>query len=83
MKLKLPGGIAFLPDEPEARDARLVDLVRGYMGADAAGEIAGALGLARQAERLEAETERLLGRIEDLEAQKDQLEDQILDLRGL
>ena len=83
MKLNLPGGIAFLPNEPEARDARLVDLVRGYMGADAAGEIAGALGLARQAERLEAETERLLGRIEDLEAQKDQLEDQILDLRGL
>ena len=29
MKLKLPGGIAFLPDEPEARDSRLVELVRG------------------------------------------------------
>lgn len=83
MKLNLPGGIAFLPNEPEARDARMVDLVRGYMGADAAGEIAGSLGLARQAERLEAENERLLGRIEDLEAQKDQLEDRILDLRGL
>lgn len=83
MKLKLPGGIAFLPNEPEARDNRLVELVRGYMGTDAADEIAGALGLARQAERLEAETERLLGRIEDLEAQKEQLEDRLLDLRGL
>lgn len=78
MKIEVNGSIEFLPEEPEARRARVGQLIEPLVGPDLCAMLLPGLTKAD----LAAENEELRGQVDDLEEQVRNLEDEVENLSG-
>lgn len=83
MKIEVNGSIEFLPEEPEARQARVEQLIEPLVGPDLCAVLLPGLIKADLAEELRAQVEDLEEQVRDLEDEVESLSDNLETCRDI